>query len=494
MINNCYYVTTSIPYVNAAPHLGHALELVQADVLARHRRLRGRPVRFLSGTDEYAIKNVAAARTAGVATADFVAEHGDRFVDLTTSLDISNDDFIRTSSDPRHRPAVERVWKRCARRGDYYRHSYTGLYCLGCEQFYAEDELVDGRCREHGVAPEEVTESNWFFRLSRYGERILEAIESGRVQILPEQRRNEVLTFLRGGLNDISVSRPSARADGWGIAVPDDPDQVVYVWWDALTNYISSLGFGTGHDDYRRWWLESGDRVHVVGKGITRFHAVYWLALLLSIGEPLPTTILVHEYLTVDGAKLSKSSGTVVAPDDLLARFGPDAVRWWLVSDVARVGDTDFTDERLRRRYQQDLAGGIGNLIHRTVSLIHRYRSGHVPESDGNAIDNDLAATIDAALSDFDLRAATEAIRAVVTAANREIEAFRPWEVAKQTDETSRALLDGFLGRLVSTCRLVGGELGPFLPTGAERISAQLTVGADERLPPAQPVFGALPG
>lgn len=495
MINNRYYITTSIPYVNAAPHLGHALELVQADVLARHRRLRGQPVRFLTGTDEYAIKNVAAARAAGVPVADFVAAHGDRFVNLARDLDISNDDFIRTSSDPRHRPAVERVWTRSRQQGAYYRRSYSGLYCLGCEQFYAEDELVDGRCPEHGVAPEEVTESNWFFRLSHYADRILAAIESGQVRILPEQRRNEVLTFIRSGLSDISVSRPSARADGWGIPVPGDPGQVVYVWWDALTNYISSLGFGSDDADYQHWWRETGERTHVVGKGITRFHAVYWLALLLSAGEPLPTSILVHEYLTVDGAKLSKSTGTVVHPDDLLETYGPDAVRWWLVADVARLGDTDFTEERLRRRYQQDLAGGVGNLVNRTVSLIQRFRSGAVPTGLAGGEDSlavALPSAIDSALSQFDLRAATEAIRTVVAAGNREIEDVRPWELARRSDQQAAAQLDGLLTRLARTCQILGEEIGPFLPAGAARITAQLTAGADGRLPEPQPVFRGL--
>nr|BFE68358.1 hypothetical protein GCM10020092_016590 [Actinoplanes digitatis] len=299
-----FYVTTAIPYVNAAPHLGHALELVQADVLARHRRLRGEDVRFLTGTDDNALKNVTAARATGVDVAAFVKANGDRFADLRGPLDLSFDDFIRTGSDPRHAPGVTALWRRSA--ADFYRREYTGRYCAGCERF-----LDGAACPEHPAAPETVAETNWFFRLSRYQRRILDVLESGRVRVEPAPRRNEVLAFVRAGLRDISVSRPAARAGGWGIPVPGDPDQVIYVWWDALANYVTALG-----DDaaYRRWWASSTERVHVIGKGIVRFHAVYWLALLLSAGLPLPTAIFVHDYLTVDGAKLSKSAGNAVDP------------------------------------------------------------------------------------------------------------------------------------------------------------------------------------
>jgi methionyl-tRNA synthetase len=240
-----FYVTTAIPYVNAAPHLGHALELVQADVLARHRRLRGQPVRFLTGTDENALKNATAAKAAGLDVSAFVAANANRFAELRGVLGLSSDDFIRTSSDRRHAPGVERLWRLSAARGDFYRRRYDGLYCQGCEQFYAPAELLAGLCPEHGVVPERVTESNWFFRLSDYRDRVLHALESGRVRIEPTAKRNEVLSFVRAGLQDISVSRPASRAAGWGIPVPGDPEQVIYVWWDALANYITALGYGS---------------------------------------------------------------------------------------------------------------------------------------------------------------------------------------------------------------------------------------------------------
>ncbi|MEV0130050.1 methionine--tRNA ligase [Dactylosporangium sp. NPDC050688] len=483
-----FYVTTAIPYVNAAPHLGHALELVQADVLARHRRLRGQPVRFLTGTDENALKNVTAATAAGVAVTDFVAANADRFAALRPVLDLSFDDFIRTSRDPRHAAGVEALWRRTAEAGDFYRRDYEGRYCQGCEQFYEPAELAAGRCPEHGTEPETVTESNWFFRLSRYTGRLLTALESGEVRVEPPARRNEVLAFVRAGLRDISVSRPAARAGGWGIPVPGDPSQVVYVWWDALANYVTALGDG---ELYRQWWLDAAERVHVIGKGIVRFHAVYWPALLLSAGRPLPTTIFVHEYLTVDGAKLSKSAGNAVDPAALAGRFGTDALRWWLLREVAPLGDTDFTEERLSQRYHQDLANGIGNLVNRTIGLVHRHRDGRVPEAAGT--DGALGEAVDRALAVFDLRAATGAIWAAVAAGNRQVEATRPWELAKREaagDAAAGGELDAVLGGLVASCREIARELSPFLPSGAARLAAQL--GDGDRVGTAEPVFPRL--
>ncbi len=478
-----FYVTTAIPYVNAAPHLGHALELVQADVLARHRRLRGQRVRFLTGTDENALKNVTAAAAAGVEVPAFVAANADRFAALRPVLDLSFDDFIRTSHDPRHARGVEALWRRTAERGDFYRRDYEGRYCQGCEQFYEPSE----ECAEHDAPLELITESNWFFRLSGYTGRVLKALTAGEVRVEPAAKRNEVLAFVRAGLQDISVSRPAARAGGWGIPVPGDPSQVVYVWWDALANYVSALG-DLGGDLHRAWWQDSAERVHVIGKGIVRFHAVYWLALLLSAGLPLPTAIFVHEYLTVDGAKVSKSAGNAVDPADLAGRFGGDALRWWLLREVAPLGDTDFTAERLLQRYHQDLANGLGNLVNRTISLVRRYRGGRVPA----VLDagGELAAAVDRSLAVFDLRAATDAIWAEVAAGNRLVEAARPWELAKREaagDAAAGAELDTVLAGLVASCRAVTRELAPFLPAGAARLAAQL--GDGDRVGTPDPVF-----
>ncbi|WP_116950859.1 methionine--tRNA ligase [Jiangella endophytica] len=492
MTTDRYYVTTSIPYVNGAPHLGHALELVQADVLARHRRHRGRSVRFLTGTDDNALKNVVAARSAGVPIREFVDANAARFVALHEPLALSVDDVIRTSADQRHPPGVRLLWERCAARGDFYRRRYTGLYCAGCEQFYTASELPGGACPEHGVAPEQVSEENWFFRLSRYQDELLRVLESGAVRIEPAAKRAEVLAFVRAGLRDISVSRPAERAGGWGIPVPGDPAQVVYVWWDALANYVTALGYGGADEAYRDWWTGSADRVHVIGKGIVRFHAVYWLAQLLSTGLPLPTAILVHDYLTVDGAKIAKSSGGTADPAALARRYGADALRWWFVREVPRTGDTDFTEHRLVARHDLELANGLGNLVQRTLTLAHRLHDGVVgapdPGSELVASAGALPAAVDRALDGFDLRAATAALVAVVDLGNRVIEADRPWE----RDRRGRPEVGAVLAGLVHACRVVAAELEPFVPGGAARLRAQLGAPGDPGVARPEPAFGRL--
>jgi methionyl-tRNA synthetase len=465
-----FYVTTAIPYVNAEPHIGFALELVQADVLARHRRLRGDHVRFLSGTDENALKNVQAAEAEGVPVAELVDRNAARFAALRETLALSYDDFIRTSVDPRHRPGVERLWRACGAAGDLYERDYDGFYCTGCEAFLAEGE----RCGEHAAPPEPVSERNWFFRLSRYQDELLELIESGRLRIEPDTRRNEVLAFLRAGLTDISVSRSRSRARGWGIPVPDDPSQVVYVWFDALANYVTALAGGL----HRQWWSEDHERLHVVGKGILRFHAVYWPAILLAAGERLPTTIAVHDYVTVNSDKVGKSRGNARDPDALVGRYGVDALRWWLLRESPRGSDADFREELLVSRANDELANGLGNLVSRTIALVRRYRPDGVdarptPPLGGPLPDAvaRLAATIDAALAEFDFRAAAGAIVDVVDEANRFVSTTRPWELvnADRDDE-----LDTVLSLLLHACGRLADELQPFLPSGAERIATAL--------------------
>jgi methionyl-tRNA synthetase len=442
-------ITTTIPYVNGEPHLGHALEFVQADVLARHRRLRGDEVRQQSGTDDNALKNVQAAEAEGVPVRDLVDRNAARFAALGDTLEVSWDEFLRTSSDARHRPEVERLWRACAAAGDLYERDYVGLYCRGCEAFLDGD-----RCPEHAEAPQRVEERNWFFRLSRYERALAELVESGRLRIEPEQRRNEVLAFVRGGLADFSVSRVAERARGWGIPVPGDGDQVIYVWFDALANYLTADP---------RWWRSADERIHVVGKGVLRFHTVYWPAILLSAGEPLPTAIFVHDYLTANGRKLSKSLGNAVDPAALVERYGVDAVRWWLLRDVPRVGDADCRAELLVARANAELANGLGNLVHRTLGLVRtcpgtRYQDVAVP---------DIRAEIDRALARFDFRAATSALWALVADANRFASAARPWQLAGADREAA-------VGRLLGVCRELARELQPFLPGAAARIAAQL--------------------
>lgn len=505
---NRTYITTTIPYVNARPHLGFALELVQADVLARRARQRGEQVRALTGTDDNSLKNVLAAQAEGVPTQAFVDRNAALFAALREPLDLSFDDFIRTSSDPRHRSGVERLWRLCAERGDLYRKHYEGLYCVGCEQFYAPEDLVGGRCPEHDTEPQVVAEENWFFRLSRYAAELRELISSGRLRVEPASRRNEILALIDGdgGLRDFSVSRSRARAHGWGIPVPGDPDQVIYVWWDALGNYVTSLGFGTDHPDFATWWAGSERRIHLAGKGVIRFHAVYWPAMLLSAGLPLPTEILVHDYLTIDGRKISKSSGVTADPASLAEQVGTDAVRWWLLREVPRVGDADFTLERLVERANAELAGGVGNLVHRTITMIHRYRGGVVPEA-ATEIDSDLAAAcaeapekIDAALDDFDFRRATSAVWRIVDEANRAVDATRPWQLAKAErdgDADASRRLDAALAALYDACLSLATHLAPFLPTAADLIRTQCTPtdtdgDRDGVLPPSVALFARI--
>jgi methionyl-tRNA synthetase len=536
------YLSTTIPYVNSRPHLGHALELVQADVLARHHRRVGDEVRLQSGSDDNSLKNVLAAEREGISTRELVNRNASAFAALRDDLSLSMDDFIRTSSDPRHRPGVERLWRACAANGDLYRKAYQGLYCVGCEQFYTETELADGKCPDHGTPVERVAEENWFFRLSRYAGTLAELISTGELRIEPASRRNEVLGFIAGGLEDFSASRSVQRAHGWGIGVPDDPSQVIYVWWDALGNYITSLNAGAPAPrdaGYQRWWVNADRRVHLVGKGVLRFHAVYWPAILLSAGQPLPTEIFVHDYLTVDGGKISKSAPAGASastdPAALSDRYGADSVRWWLLRDVPRAGDTDFTVAKLVTRANEDLANGLGNLVSRVVSLVHSYSGGTVrpcrrpdgtsrwlaaavntsdhrapaitdvaPEPCGGALPDwpeDAAAlhsaiqrTPDAvatALARFDFRAAASAVFQIVEQANRYVEATEPWHLGRAEragDVAAGERLDRVLGALVTACQVLAAEIWPFLPDLAARIAAACG-DSGGRLPKPIPVF-----
>jgi len=511
------YITTTIPYVNARPHLGFALELVQADVLARHRRARGDRVRLQAGTDDNSLKNVLAARAAGVGVQEFVDANADAFVALAGPLSLSVDDVIRTSRDPRHRPGVERLWQACADAGDLYRRHYEGLYCVGCEQFCTPDELTGGRCPEHGTQPQPVSEENWFFRLSRHGDALHDLITSGALRIEPAERRNEVLAQIAAGPADFSVSRSTGRAHGWGIPVPGDPSQVIYVWFDALVNYVSALGYGTGGPDLERWWGGDGRRIQLAGKGVLRFHAVYWPAILLSAGLPLPTDILVHDYLTAGGQKISKSGGATVDPAVLAARYGTDAVRWWLLREVPRVGDTDFTVARLVSRANDELANGLGNLVSRVTALVRRYRAGQVPDPGAPAPGAPAAAAtatgpcaagaepleeairrapgrVDAALAGFDFRAASAAVWSIVDEANRYVSQAQPWVAARLEragDSEAGRRLDAILATLIRACRAVAEHLDPFLPDAAARVTQQCAA-LDGKLPPAAPVFSRI--
>jgi methionyl-tRNA synthetase len=509
-----YYITTSIPYVNGRPHIGFALEAVQTDTLARHHRLIGDDTRFLSGTDENALTVVQAAEVAGENLEEMVASNAEAFRAIQEPLQVFYDDFIRTAVDPRHFPGAQKLWRKCADAGDIYQRHYQGTYCIKCERFYREEELVNGTCPIHGTTPEIVDEENYFFRLSTYQDQLVELIESNTLLIQPEHRREEILSFIKSGLEDISISRQALRGKGWGVPVPDDPDQVMYVWLDALSNYITALDYAEDGELYDQYWRNADQKVHIVGKDIIRFHAVYWPAFLLSAGEPLPTAINVHEFLMADGEKMSKSRGNVIDPLELVETYGNDAVRYWLLRDMPRTNDGDFTYARLIGRYNGDLANDLGNLVNRSVGMLQRYRKGVVPAVDAaretplKSIAAGIPSRVDAAMDYFDFRAALTAIWELVTGANRYIDDEKPWEIAKAAkngDESADARLDIVLADLVETIRLLGVHLAPFIPLGAERIANQAgfslqdagskvdrawtDVLAGETLPKASPIF-----
>jgi methionyl-tRNA synthetase len=482
-----FYVTTAIPYVNAEPHLGFALELVQADVLARYHRLCGDDTWFLTGTDENSLTNVLAAEREGVAVRALVDRNAEAFRKLARRLQISHDDFIRTATDPRHLEGAQRFWEACVRAGDVYRRPYRGLYCVRCEKFYTSDELVEGRCPEHDVAPEVVEEENCFFRLSRYVHRLEALLDSRALRVLPESRHHEVRAFVARGLSDFSISRSRARARGWGIPVPGESDQVIYVWFDALTNYLTALGYGTDPGRYRRYWVDTTRRVHVIGKDILRFHAVYWPAMLLSAGAPLPTTIVVHGFLTREGRRMSKTLGTGVDPAALADAWGVDAVRYWLVHEVSPHGDADYTEASFARAYGADLVNDLGNLLQRTVSMIQRYRSGLVaglPPAPGTplgAAAEPLPGALHRALgAGWDPREGLRAVLSLVGVANRLVDEAKPWVLAREERAGvvgAGRRLDVVLRDLVECLRLVAEGLRPFLPDTAARIAGQLGVG-----------------
>src|SRR5215472_11681298 len=484
------YVTTAIPYVNATPHIGFALEMAQADTLARLYRLSGDDVRFLAGTDENSIKNVEAADRAGVPVAELVERNATRFQALKESLDLSFDDFIRTSADTRHRPGAERLWAACFETGDIYKRAYQGLYCTGCEQFYKPDELLDGRCPEHGTVPDEVEEENWFFRVSRYADRLREIYAHGDIEIVPSSRRNEVLAWIEAGLDDFSISRSVKRARGWGIPVPGDPEQVIYVWFDALANYITALGYAADDALLSYYWRDATSREHVIGKGITRFHAVYWPAMLLSAGLKLPTRILVHGYVTVDGRKIGKSAGNAIDPMPLAAEFGADALRYYLLRHIRSTDDGDFSHERFRQAYHSELAGQLGNLAHRVLSMIELYCGGVIPTPPERHAENDrllrgvaeLPGMVAGHIRTFAFDRALDAIWSLIADANRYVSEEEPWASAKAAASSRNResaaecedKLHGSLFSLAASLLTIATGIAPLLPRASRKLLDKL--------------------
>lgn len=464
-----YFLTTAIDYANGDPHLGHALEKIGADAIARYRRLRGDQVHFLMGMDEHGQKVAQSAEKAAMDPQHWVDQISARFDATWRGLHCSHDDWIRTT-EPRHKAGVTALLEQIRARhpDDLFDGEYEGLYCVGCEEFKQDGQLIDGHCPEHPTRELARTkERNTFFRLSRWGDEVRRRIVSGEFRVEPAIRRNEVLRVLDDGLQDISVSR--ARLP-WGIPFPGNRDETVYVWFDALINYLSATGYP--HAGYDALWPAD---LHVVGKGITRFHCLIWPAMLLSAGLPLPAQVWAHGYVQWGGAKVSKSEGTSVSLDEATARHGADALRYYLLREVGFENDGDFTLERFDARYISDLADGLGNLASRTLAMVEKYRAGVVPHSAEisplELFGAQTIATYAKAMDALDLRGGADAAWALVTRANQYIVEVAPWALAKQGSESQ---LDDALHALAACLYRLAVVTSPFMPAKADELWAAL--------------------
>lgn len=468
-MNKKFYITCAIPYVNAAPHIGHALEFVQGDVIARFHRLLGDDVTLLSGGDENALKNVQAAEKAGQPVQQFIDENNVKFNELTRALGCQFDVWQKGSDTIHHFPSSQKLWNLCDQAGDIYKKSYEGLYCIGCETFYEPQELNEsGECFEHpGKKLEVVKEENYFFRLSKYQKQIVDLITSNNLVITPNTRRNEVLSFLKQPLQDISISRSNERAKNWGVPVPGDDTQRMYVWFDALNIYQSGIGFGWNEETYNTWWPAD---VHVIGKGISRFHAVYWPAFLLSAGLKVPKALFVHGYFTVNGQKMSKTLGNVIDPNELIAKYGADALRYYFLREIPPTADGDFSERRFKELYNADLANGLGNLVARIAKLAEN-NSISYPNDEINT-PNGLWEEIQPIINTFRFNEALSVIWGAVTGLDKYINDKRPWQ-KNLSDENQKLSNYVVITESIRKIREIAEALKPFLPETAAKILKQ---------------------
>lgn len=458
-MNKKFYITNAIPYVNSLPHIGHALELVQSDTIARYHRLLGEDVVLLCGGDENALKNVQAAEKAGEEVQSFVDKNNEKFVELTKNLNCQFDIWQKGSDKNIHFPSSQKLWELCNKAGDIYKKTYEGLYCVGCEQFYLSSELNEnGECFEHpGKKLETVSEENYFFKLSKYQKQLIELIESDKLKINPEERKNEVLSFLKEPLQDISISRSNERAKNWGVPVPGDDKQRMYVWFDALNIYQSGIGFGWDEEQYKKWWPAD---VHVIGKGITRFHAVYWPAFLMSASLEIPKALFVHGYFTVGGQKMSKTLGNVINPMDLINKYGADALRYYFLAKFSPFTDGDFSEEKLREVFNGDLANGIGNLVSRVAKLaeMNDVNAGLLEIKD---FDKFITEPLDQFRFDWALEGIWKKIKILDTKINSE----ELWIDSKSKTVSFVEIIEGI--------RQIAFDLKPFLPETSAKIEEQ---------------------
>ena len=459
------YITTSIPYVNGEPHIGHALEFVMADVLARAARANGETVLFSTGSDEHGGKIAEKAAELKITPKELADKMSATFSDLAQKLNISNDRFIRTT-DAAHEQRAQLIWKALTK--DIYKAKYTGWYCVGDEAFFTETEVEanQGVCPNHNRPYDKIEEENYFFRLSSYTEPVLAAIESGNFSIVPETRRNEILSLLRTGLEDISISRPKDKIS-WGIAVPGDPHQVMYVWFEALMNYITVLGYPE-HADFKAFWPAT---TQVIGKDIIRFHAAIWPAMLLGLGLALPKTLYVHGFITVEGKKMSKSLGNYVSPNDIIDKYGVDACRYYFLRHIPSYGDGDFSWATFEAAYNNELANELGNAVSRTVAMIVKYQQGII--GDITPAEHDIAQYL-AALKVCRFDKALDEVWEQVRGLNQYIDQEKPWELAKENDPDH---LREVLAYQASSLLEIADLLEPFMPDTASKIKGVFSEG-----------------
>lgn len=460
-----YYLTTPIYYVNASAHIGHAYTSIAADIMAQFQRLLGKQVNFLTGTDEHGQKIARAAEAAGVGPQTFVDEISQTFRDLHVKLNASTTDFIRTT-EPRHIKGAQKFWEAANASGDIYKKEYEGLYCVSCEQFYIEKDLEEGLCPIHKKAPELLKEENYFFKLSKYSDAIKKHYDDHPHFVYPQNRQKEMRQILEEGLEDISISRSKEKLS-WGIPVPGDDTQVMYVWFDALTNYITAIGYGSDEKFFDTWWPADA---HVMAKEINRFHSLLWPAMLMSAGIALPKQIVVHGWLTVDGQKMSKSIGNVVNPHDVVDKYGLDAFRFFLFREMPFGGDGDFSFTKLEQRYRADLSNDLGNLLMRTIAMTQKFCDGKVPlETKGEH--QEFWDRYRTHMEKWEFQAALEIIWDYIRGMNQLIDREKPWTAAKEgrhedVQRTLYILLEGL--------RQTAIAIQPFMPETSEKMLTAL--------------------